>query len=277
MCIAREDIITEVETAIPHLTSEDAEEICLKIWKILGKAKLPMAYFSAGEANAHQQLKSDKDIIILRTDKCNATINMNNEHYSSKIEVLLDDDQYPNVLVSGHYWLNSTTSSATMITEIYSCASKFLPDVNIPSFYLEWNSKQNESAATGIIALANNSLHRYGVLWAYAIDTTVLKHKCWLRYVDDSFVIWPYGSTELKWLLDHKRSHRHPIFYGNWGKCSNCFSVCSQSTKKRYNWPYVIQEETTSRPIPTRRVRSSSLTKRASPNWNICNKETKNK
>lgn len=36
-----------------------------------------------------------------------------------------------------------------------------------------------------------------------ALNTTALRPKMWIRYVDDTFVIWPHGNAELK------EFHRH--------------------------------------------------------------------
>ena len=36
-----------------------------------------------------------------------------------------------------------------------------------------------------------------------ALNTTILWPKMWIRYVDDTFVIWPHGSTELEKFLQH--------------------------------------------------------------------------
>ncbi|KAK5650471.1 hypothetical protein RI129_001500 [Pyrocoelia pectoralis] len=35
------------------------------------------------------------------------------------------------------------------------------------------------------------------------INTAILKPKCWFRYVDDTFVIWPHGSHTLDDFLQH--------------------------------------------------------------------------
>jgi hypothetical protein len=50
------------------------------------------------------------------------------------------------------------------------------------------------------------------------IEETALKqatHKplCWLRYVDDNFVIWPHGPEKLEGFLDHLNGlHRNIQF-----------------------------------------------------------------
>nr|XP_023015434.1 uncharacterized protein LOC111504940 [Leptinotarsa decemlineata] len=42
-----------------------------------------------------------------------------------------------------------------------------------------------------------------------AIGTSHLKPTCWIRYVDDVFVIWPHGSEDLHAFLNHINSS-HP-------------------------------------------------------------------
>ncbi|XP_018561026.1 uncharacterized protein LOC108903364 [Anoplophora glabripennis] len=36
-----------------------------------------------------------------------------------------------------------------------------------------------------------------------ALASTTLKPKCWYRYVDDTFIIWPHGRNTVAYFLDH--------------------------------------------------------------------------
>ncbi|KAJ8921268.1 hypothetical protein NQ315_013740 [Exocentrus adspersus] len=38
------------------------------------------------------------------------------------------------------------------------------------------------------------------------VDQAVTKPKCWFRYVDDTFVIWPHGRDKLQEFLGHLNS-----------------------------------------------------------------------
>lgn len=43
-----------------------------------------------------------------------------------------------------------------------------------------------------------------------ALNWAAHKHLCWFHYVDDSFIIWPHGSSRLKDFYDHLNSvHRN--------------------------------------------------------------------
>ncbi|XP_046399937.1 uncharacterized protein LOC124166450 [Ischnura elegans] len=42
-----------------------------------------------------------------------------------------------------------------------------------------------------------------------ALSSATLKPRCFYRYVDDTFIIWPYGRERLQYFLSHMNS-RHP-------------------------------------------------------------------
>jgi hypothetical protein len=44
-----------------------------------------------------------------------------------------------------------------------------------------------------------------------ALESAPLKPRCWFRYVDDTFVIWPHGPDKLKEFLHHRNSIDHSI------------------------------------------------------------------
>jgi hypothetical protein len=44
-----------------------------------------------------------------------------------------------------------------------------------------------------------------------ALDSAQHKQSLWLRYVDDTFVVWPHGPERLQDLLSHLSSLRPPI------------------------------------------------------------------
>ncbi len=45
----------------------------------------------------------------------------------------------------------------------------------------------------------------------HILESFVLKPKCWYRYVDDTFVIWPHGKDSLNQFLDHLNSQHSTI------------------------------------------------------------------
>ena len=44
-----------------------------------------------------------------------------------------------------------------------------------------------------------------------ALETTPMKPDIWLRYVDDTFVLWPHSRSDLNSFLDHLNSLRPSI------------------------------------------------------------------
>ncbi|XP_046408752.1 uncharacterized protein LOC124173277 [Ischnura elegans] len=81
------------------------------------------------------------------------------------------------------------------------------------SFFL-WNGDfydQSDGAAMGSPlspVVANLFTERFE---AEAINTYDKKPKKWLRYVDDTFIIWPHGTEELDRFLNHLNSRHQNI------------------------------------------------------------------
>ena len=46
-----------------------------------------------------------------------------------------------------------------------------------------------------------------------ALDSTPYKPSLWLRYVDDTFVVWPHGPERLQTFFDHLNSLRPSICF----------------------------------------------------------------
>ena len=72
--------------------------------------------------------------------------------------------------------------------------------------YFQWHNcfyEQIEGVAMGSPlspAIANLFMEKFEQV---ALDTATHKPKVWLRYVDDTFVIWNHGETELEHFLTH--------------------------------------------------------------------------
>ncbi|XP_046393594.1 uncharacterized protein LOC124161325 [Ischnura elegans] len=81
------------------------------------------------------------------------------------------------------------------------------------SFFL-WNGcyyEQTEGAAMGSPlspVVANLFMEKFE---KEALESCEKKPKLWLRYVDDTFVIWPHGVQELQVFLRHLNSQHHGI------------------------------------------------------------------
>ncbi|XP_065213372.1 uncharacterized protein LOC135840674 [Planococcus citri] len=92
--IPTEEIITGVEATIRTLPEEEAEEIRQQTVHILKKSKPPKANLTKEEQTALKELTKNKDIIVTRADKGNATVIMNKVDYNNKIQQLLNDQTY---------------------------------------------------------------------------------------------------------------------------------------------------------------------------------------
>ncbi|XP_048519274.1 uncharacterized protein LOC125503262, partial [Dendroctonus ponderosae] len=94
-------------------------------------------------------------------------------------------------------------------------AREFSPDIVklfehcLTTTYFQWNSEffeQTDGVAIGSPlspVIANYFMKK---IEKNALDTAVRKPKCWFRYVDDTFVVWGHGLTELDCFLRHVNS-----------------------------------------------------------------------
>ena len=91
--IPYENIISNVEEAIIRnkLPPSDAEVLRQDIAVLLRKSKVPKSNATTEERCALKSLRNNKDILILRADKGNATVVINTVDYNDKIGTLLDD------------------------------------------------------------------------------------------------------------------------------------------------------------------------------------------
>ena len=66
--------------------------------------------------------------------------------------------------------------------------------------YFQWNGGFYEQLdAVGLGSLLRNVVANFYMekFEELAISSAPLKPKCWLRYVDDTFVVWSHGDKEL--------------------------------------------------------------------------------
>lgn len=71
-----------------------AEAICQDVVRILRKTKPSRKNLSKEEFVALKKLKDNKNVVILPTDKSNATIVMDIQDFDEKIQALLQDKTY---------------------------------------------------------------------------------------------------------------------------------------------------------------------------------------
>ena len=86
------DIINGVEVGLRKVCDEAAVQIArLKVSKVLKSAKPPQSNITHEEEEALKELNKDKNIVILKADKGNATVVMNARDYNDKNNCLLSD------------------------------------------------------------------------------------------------------------------------------------------------------------------------------------------
>ncbi|XP_050528176.1 uncharacterized protein LOC126898279 [Daktulosphaira vitifoliae] len=74
--IPKEDIISSIENSLYQLEDHEKEIIRQESCKILREAILPKQNYNKDELTALKNLRNDNNVIILRADKGNATVNM---------------------------------------------------------------------------------------------------------------------------------------------------------------------------------------------------------
>ena len=87
--IPKEEIISQLESTIYRLPSEQVDNIRRQVTNILSKAKPPPPNITRQERLAFQDLNRDTDIIVLPADKGNTTVVMNTSDYKKKMKNLL--------------------------------------------------------------------------------------------------------------------------------------------------------------------------------------------
>lgn len=92
-----EDIIANVEASLRKVPQEIAEKIRQESSRVLQKAKPPKSNITGKEQKALKNLRANKDIVILKADKGNATAILNTKDYESKINDLLDPAIYKKI------------------------------------------------------------------------------------------------------------------------------------------------------------------------------------
>ena len=91
------DYITAIETVCSKLKEEDAAELRGEINGILKKGKIPKPNLDKEEKTALQQLRKDKDRIILTADKGITMVVLDKENYINKAKELLNTPPYKEI------------------------------------------------------------------------------------------------------------------------------------------------------------------------------------
>jgi hypothetical protein len=89
-----EDILAAAEKAVQFLPVEMMEEARQETVRIKKSSYKSTDNLTRAEQEALQNLKKNTDLTILRADKGNATVILNNMDYKRKITSLLEDPSY---------------------------------------------------------------------------------------------------------------------------------------------------------------------------------------
>ena len=88
------EIIAATEATSRRLDKPTADALRQAVNGVLQQAKTPRPNMSFQQRRTIQDLKRDETIVILPADKGRATVVMNSEDYTSKMEEILNDDKY---------------------------------------------------------------------------------------------------------------------------------------------------------------------------------------
>jgi len=105
-----DDIISNIEVALKDFNPVEVKDIRQDIAKILRNSKPPSCNITKEEKISLNNLKKNKDIIILKVDKGNATVITNRAEYDRKME-----DHTNN---SGCYKILDTEHSAKILRDV---------------------------------------------------------------------------------------------------------------------------------------------------------------
>ena len=91
--IPHEDFIVACEKASWKLPSNEAQNLRAEIAGVLKSAKIPKSNITKEEREALNQLRKDKDIIIMGADKGRSTVITAKDEYEEKVKNMLSDDK----------------------------------------------------------------------------------------------------------------------------------------------------------------------------------------
>ncbi|XP_023718596.1 uncharacterized protein LOC111870496 [Cryptotermes secundus] len=150
------------------------------------------------ELKAVKSLRLNKEIMILRADKSNCTVVLDESEYKDKLNTLLE---------SGVYETLPKDPTAKVERKV---DDKF------------FQQKDGMAMGNSLSPIVSNIFMEH--FEKLALDSAPYKPSVWLRYVDDTFVVWPHGSERLQTFFDHLNSLRPSICFTMETESNNAIS-----------------------------------------------------
>ncbi|XP_072175662.1 uncharacterized protein [Diadema setosum] len=153
------------------------------------------------EKSGISSLREDNSIHTFKEYKDNASVMMDKDDYEIKVHIFLDTDTYKKLPRDPTPAFERRVNDKLLSLQWKDALSQTLCR---DTFY-----QQTEEAAMGSKQspiVANLSVENFEET---ALQTATLRPKVWLRYVDDTFVVWQHGTEEINNFLQHLIS-QHP-------------------------------------------------------------------
>lgn len=90
------NIIAATEATAKQFSTDTANKLRAGVSKVLKSTKPPNGNLSSHLCKAANDLRKDRDIVILPADKGNVTVVMDRKEYTKKLECMLEDGMYSN-------------------------------------------------------------------------------------------------------------------------------------------------------------------------------------
>jgi hypothetical protein len=126
------DLISGIEQAIHHLSTDTAEEIRQETSRIIRHAK-SQDNIPRVEREGLLPLRNDDSITILPADKCKATVIISSTEYNRKLRALLDSPVYKRLTFDPTSKIEKQTASLIKRSDLSEeTAKKVIPHTSIP-------------------------------------------------------------------------------------------------------------------------------------------------
>ncbi|XP_038052349.1 uncharacterized protein LOC119725058 [Patiria miniata] len=204
-----ESIIQSTEPALRHLTKTAANDVRIKMNEVLRKARPAKPNLTKTERFAVIDLRRDNSIHILTADKGNATVVMDREDYSNMVKDILSSGSYRPLPKNSIPAIEKRVASQLLLLHRADALSTSSTDDSDPPVGSVPGSLLF-SVARQFLRANGWDLHRISFIPIFmeefessSLLTVDLRPSLWLRYVDETFVVWPHGPDTLQDFLQY--------------------------------------------------------------------------